>query len=106
MVNILKPRELLCIDCGKYFMGKTAHYCPECANKRRKLGNKQWKSELNDLEQDNRESGRRLVEYALKLAKAEREQKTQICPNFDKANIKCVTCPAGAWKFKDCGSGK
>ena len=87
-------------------MGKTAQYCPECANKRRAGGQKQRKSALNDFEQDNRESGRRLVEYALKLAKAEREQKTQICPNFDKANIKCVTCPAGAWKFKDCGRGK
>lgn len=105
MVNIYKKRELFCIGCGRYFMGKTAQYCPECKNKRRAKGAKQKKSVLNSLERDDRKIGSSLVEYALK-AKAEREQKAQICPNFDKVNIKCVTCPAGAWKFKDCGMEK
>lgn len=103
MVNILKQRELLCIDCGKYFLGKTAHYCPECANNRRRNGNKQRKSILNDL--DNRQSEINLVKYALKLARAEKELKTDDCPHFNKKSMKCATCPEGAWKYKDCGRG-
>lgn len=99
-------RELLCIDCGKYFMGKKAHYCPECANKRRAFGNKQWKSELNNLKQDDTESGKKLIEYALRISKAEKSQKEKVCPNRDISKISCVTCVAGAWEFKDCGRAK
>lgn len=103
MVNILKQRELLCLDCGKYFLGKTAHYCPECANNRRRAGNKQRKSVLNDL--DNRQSEINLVKYAIKLARAEKELKPEVCPHFDKNSMKCATCSEGSWKYKDCGRG-
>ena len=99
-------RELLCIDCGKYFMGKAANYCPECANKRRALGNRQWKSDLNKLKQDDIASSKRLMEYALRASRAEKEQQAQICPNRDRRKVSCAMCTDGAWKFKDCGKAK
>lgn len=28
------------------------------------------------------------------------------CPNYDGSSISCVTCPAEAWKYKNCGRSK
>lgn len=34
MTRKMEPREILCVDCGNYFIGKYAYICPECRKKR------------------------------------------------------------------------
>lgn len=81
-----KERELLCVACGKYFIGKTAYTCPDCVRK---------KKEKKIIKK--KESSVNFKQYTEQIFKED------VCPNFDKESVSCVVCPAGAFKFKACG---
>ena len=103
-----KIRELVCIDCGNYFLGKYAYVCPECRKERRKKAaleaNKKKIGTFYGLEA--RVSAAKLNALLAKRKSAEKLLKPEICPNYDKTSVSCVMCPAGAFKFKACGREK
>lgn len=100
-----KIRELVCVDCGNYFLGKYAMICPDCRKERRKKAvlksNENRTGTFYGLEE--RTSAKRLNALLAKRKSAEKFLKPGICPNYDKTSMSCVVCPAGAFKFKACG---
>ncbi len=111
-MSVKKEHEILCVDCGKYFLGTYAFYCPECRNKRRaetaiKLAKRYAeKRKGNEYGYDEHQSAVRLAALVAKRRAGGKYLKPEICPNYDKTSVTCVMCPAGAFKFKACGSGK
>ena len=86
-----KLKMKICINCGRDFLGKGALYCPDCKTERKSKSNKNL---------ETKETQTKLLQYKLKNIGTFRED---VCPNIDKTSMMCAVCPAGAWKFKDCG---
>lgn len=99
-----KLRELVCVDCGDYFMGKYAYVCPKCRAARRAKANKAKIGTFYGLEA--RASAEKLKTLLEKQKSAEKLLSVGVCPNYDKTRVSCVTCPAGVFKFKACGRSK
>jgi predicted amidophosphoribosyltransferase len=56
MVNIYNQRELICIECGRYFMGKTAKYCPECAKALKRERKREYAKRLYEKQKQEKEA--------------------------------------------------
>ena len=92
-----KNARRICNDCGvEYRGGKYSKYCPVCRTKRQVIGK-------NDNFEDERQSFTNLV-FVRRVK--EPLPTYEECPNYCKDFVRCVTCPAGAWKYKDCGRVK
>lgn len=125
-MNKFQPmKQLVCADCGIKFFGINNLYCDDCrkmrrskrkvlkkicpiCHKERRMYEKQVICRLCMSSIEN--SGKKAqltIKQAADRIKARRTggklEKIEICPNFDQANITCVTCEPGSWKFKDCG---
>lgn len=109
MTTKTDEREILCVQCGNYFVGKYAFYCPECRNKRRADALIKYNKKIDEKRKgpesghEEHKSAVRLAALVAKRRAVEKILKPEICPNYDKTSVTCVMCPAGAWKFKDCG---
>lgn len=87
-----------CKDCGVDFLGKKgATLCKACRTKRMRAGRaKKGNYGPEPLEE---------VENRIHFVRREKEPLIMYeeCPNYNKEFVACITCPVGAWKFKDCG---
>ena len=95
-----------CRDCNKEFMGtKYSHLCKECRIKHQQKGYALY------LESRTNKREKEMLEGLDNLVSLRREPKEPIkfyedCPNYNKDLVKCVTCPAGSWRYKGCGTSK
>ena len=90
-----------CKDCGKDFLGvKGANFCKECRTKRMKAGRERHGNYGPEPVED--------VENRIHFIRREKEplRMYEDCPNYNKDLVKCITCPAGSWRYKGCGTAK
>ena len=96
-----KDFEHICPDCGKTFIGtKNTKFCRECKTKRMVAGRKNAGSFYEETPE--------MVDKEIQRIKGVREKIIRYgeCPNYNKDLVKCITCPAGSWRYKGCGTLK
>lgn len=96
-----KDFEHICPDCGKTFIGtKNTKFCRECKTKRMVEGRKNAGSFYCETPES--------IEYEFRKVKGNRDPLPvyEECPNYCKDFVKCITCPAGSWRYKGCGTAK
>lgn len=82
------PKELICCKCGKSFIGNGAYFCPDC----------RW---------EFRKKNKPVEVKPKKSVKVQKEQLvSDICPNYNRQRVNCIVCHAGAFEYKDCGTGR
>ena len=96
-----KKYEHKCKDCGADFIGtKNTKLCRACITKRMIAGRKNAGSFYDETPE--------MVDKEIQRIKGVREKIIRYgeCPNYNKDFVKCITCPAGSWRYKGCGTLK
>lgn len=103
----MATKKLTCTICGCDFAGAKAFFCPDCRKTRMKIRAKKNMAAMRagyakHVNSKSQKLEKKITDL-LKLRQKEPFVKIERCPNFKQDYMGCVTCPAGAWKFKACG---